>query len=38
MTLLTLLDSRAHRNDNIWKQVVRFVAYIRRMVILYVER
>jgi len=30
MGLLTLLDSRTHRNDNIWKRVMRFIAYIRR--------
>lgn len=38
MGLLTLLDSRAHRNLSIWRRIVRFVGYIRREVLLHVER
>lgn len=38
MGLLTLLDSRTHRNENIWKQVVRFVVYVYERVVISLER
>ena len=38
MGLLTLLDSRSHRNLSIWKEIVRFTAYVRRVVSYAVER
>lgn len=38
MGLLTLLDSRTHRNVNLWRQIVRFTTYVRRVVSYAVER
>jgi hypothetical protein len=38
MGLLTLLDSRSHRNANIWKQIVRLVVYVTRRRSFDVER
>ena len=38
MSLLTLLDSRTHRNDNIWKQIVAFAVYVYRQVVISLER
>ena len=38
MGLLTLLDSRTHRNEAIWKQIVRFVVYVYRRVEMHLER
>jgi hypothetical protein len=38
MGLLTLLDSRTHRNLKIWKKVVRFVLTITKVKAFHVKR
>lgn len=38
MGILTLLDSRTHRNLNIWHKVVRFISTIVRTEYFNVER
>ncbi len=38
MGLLTLLDSRTHRNEHLWKRIVRLAMTIRRMVTHVIER
>lgn len=38
MGLLTLLDSRSHRNSNLWKEIIRFAVALTRSVSWTVER
>ena len=38
MGLLTLLDSRTHRNLALWKRIKSFTAYVYRLVAVNVER
>lgn len=38
MGLLTLLDSRTHRNRGIWKEIIRLTAYVRKAVSYALER
>jgi hypothetical protein len=36
--LLTLLDSRTHRNEHLWKRILRLTMTIRRLVAHAIER
>lgn len=38
MGLLTILDSRVHRNINVWKRIVVFLVSIARTRVFHVER